>query len=297
MSSASERAEISKADAAGEPCPTPLAWQQVITAVHEEREEFTFACGGGRLRGATFGRGRPLYFLGPIAGDWDLFGLTAWLLREDYRCTFVELPSLGYTTDAATYLAECADAVIAAADQLEDGRIALLGASFGATVALAVMGAHTDRVETAVLFSATAGRRLTLIERAMLVWGGLLPGRLRQLPGWKGIQEQNHRRWFPPFDHSRFEFLLQNLGETSIAGAARRQAVLGGVDLRSRLAQIDQRVLVVRTEGEGRILAEHQRELQGALPAAVVEEMHNTGQLPYLTHPHRVAKLVRGFLD
>ena len=296
MSTTSRVTENPKPDAAGEPCPTPLVWRQVLTAVHEQREEFTFAWGGRELHGATLGSGRPLYFLGPIAGGWELFALTACLLREEFRCRLIELPELRYAADAATYVTASGDAVTAAADSLGDQTVALFGASLGGTIALQTLAMYPERFEAAVLIGTAARRRLTLMERAMLIWGGLLPGRLRQLPGWKRVLEQNHRHWFPPFDQSRWQFLLQNLGETPIALAARRQSVLGGVNLREQLPGITQPVLIVRTEGEGRILTEHQKELQQGLPSAEVEEMRNAGQLPYLTHPHRVAKLVRRFL-
>jgi pimeloyl-ACP methyl ester carboxylesterase len=71
---------------------------------------------------------------------------------------------------------------------------------------------------------------------------------------------------------------------------------MGGVDLRPDLPQIRQPVLLVRTEGEGAVSAACQEELAAALPHAKSEWLHTTGQLPYLTHPHRLAKLVKSFL-
>jgi hypothetical protein len=36
--------------------------------------------------------------------------------------------------------------------------------------------------------------------------------------------------------------------------------------------------------------------LASGLPCARTEFLHTTGHLPYLTHPHRIAKLTREFL-
>jgi pimeloyl-ACP methyl ester carboxylesterase len=172
----------------------------------------------------------------------------------------------------------------------------VIAAGFGSLVALHLMSIAPDDVDAAILVCGSARRRLSLVERGLLAWGRVWPGPARRIPGWLAVQQQNHRRWFPPFDATRWEFLLDNLGMTPTAQLARRMSVMGGVDLRPSLPGVRPPVLLVRTEGEGAVSAACQEELAAALPHAQSEWLHTTGQLPYLTHPHRLAKLVRSFL-
>ena len=44
------------------------------------------------------------------------------------------------------------------------------------------------------------------------------PGRLRHLPLRGILQTQSHRRWFPPFDRTRWRFLFDNTGSVPLAG-------------------------------------------------------------------------------
>ena len=77
--------------------------------------------------------------------------------------------------------------------------------------------------------------------------------------------------------------------------AAQRAAALQSFDVRPQLPSVTQPVLLVRTEGEGRVAARCHDELQAALPTVQSEWLHTCGQLPHLTHPHRLAKLLKPF--
>jgi pimeloyl-ACP methyl ester carboxylesterase len=189
------------------------------------------------------------------------------------------------------------DALFAVADAQRDDRFHVLAAGFGSMVALRAMLDRPERIDRSVLVCGYAHRRLSLIERGLLTWGSFWPGGLKQVPGCRSVQMQNHRPWFPPFDVSRWEFLAHNLGASCTRDVARRLAALADVDLRPRLRDIRQPVLLVRTEGEGRIETACQDELHSGLPQAHSEWLHTTGQVPHLTHPHRLVKLVKEFLN
>lgn len=62
-----------------------------------------------------------------------------------------------------------------------------------------------------------------------------------------------------------------------------------------RLREVHQPVLIVRTEGEGRLLTDGAEALAAGLPHARVEWLHSAGQFPHVTHPHRLVKLLRDF--
>ena len=278
-----------------EPCPTPLDWREVVTRFREERNEFDLVVDGCAVRGAEFGTGQPLYLLNPATGDVDQFALLAWRLREQFRCVFVNYPHP--VGPRSLRLQQAAATVVAAADHLNDDRFSLLAPGWSSLVALQTLLSVPDRVPSAVLICGFAHRDLTVVERGLLAWGGVCPGTLSRLPGWQAIQEQNHRTWFPPYDETRWQFLRDNLGSTRIRDAARRLSILPATDLRPRLGEIESPVLIVRTEGEGDPLTKCQEELQAGLSGGVTEWMHTSGHYSYLTHPHRLAKLVSSFVE
>ncbi|MGH7200709.1 MAG: alpha/beta fold hydrolase, partial [Planctomycetaceae bacterium] len=127
--------------------------------------------------------------------------------------------------------------------------------------------------------------------------GRHLPGRCERLPGLRAIQARNHRPWFPPFDRGRWQFFLDDTGCVPIRALAARAAIIRDADLRPRLADIAAPVLLVRCEGDGRVLSRCEDELEAALPDARSETLTGCGQLPFLTHPHRLAKSIREFLQ
>jgi pimeloyl-ACP methyl ester carboxylesterase len=279
------------------PCPTPLVWSEVLAAWRCERRPIEVRLERGVVRGASFGTGPPLYCLNAASGDFELFALMAWLLREDARCVCFDYPSLPAASAGEERLRRLSDALSAVADAQGDDTFHLLAAGFGSMVALNVMLDRPARIARSVLVCGYAHRRLSLIERGLVTWGSFWPGRLKHVPGCRSVQMQNHRPWFPPFDVSRWEFLADNLGASRTRDVARRLAVLADVDLRPRLRDIRQPVLLVRTEGEGRIETACQDELQTGLPLAHSEWLHTSGQVPHLTHPHRLVKLVKVFLS
>ncbi len=296
MSSSAPTTAATASELTPEPCPPPLAWQEVLGEFRARRTSIAFTFQGRPAVAYAFGAGRPLCFLNPAAGDCELFALTAWLLHDECECLLFDYPSLPPLGSPLSALSQCGAALQAAADAWGHCRFSVIAAGFGSHVALHLMSTEPDRVEAAALVCGSARRRLSLVERGLLAWGRVWPGPVRRIPGWPAVQQQNHRRWFPPFDTTRWEFLLNNLGATRTAQLARRTSVMGGIDLRSRLPGITQPVLLVRTEGEGAVSAACQDELSAGLPQAHSEWLHTTGQLPYLTHPHRLAKLVKSFL-
>jgi pimeloyl-ACP methyl ester carboxylesterase len=90
--------------------------------------------------------------------------------------------------------------------------------------------------------------------------------------------------------------LAENAGRTRIRDAAQRAALVGAFDFRRRLPEIDQPVLLIRSENEGLVSAACNAELERGLANATTEMLHSTGPLAHLAHPHRLAKLVRTFL-
>ncbi|QDU39185.1 Alpha/beta hydrolase family protein [Maioricimonas rarisocia] len=282
-------------EASGESCPTPLSWEQVLEEFTRSGSPLEVGSTGGTITGATYGSGSPLYFLGGISGDHRLFALLAYLLREEHRCVLLDYPDLPGRLRPLERLNRIVDGILAVADQLQDEALLLYAANFGTVPAMELMRREPQRVRAALLQGAGLRYQLTAFERLVFRAGGAWPGRLERVPGWFSMQAQNHRPWFPPFDASRWQFLIDNLGATPACQAARRAGILTAVDYRESAEKLSMPIQLVRTEGEGRLTTVRQDELEQRLPNVRSEWMHTTGQLPYLTHPHRLVKLLRTF--
>jgi pimeloyl-ACP methyl ester carboxylesterase len=274
-----------------EGCPPPLNCRDVWAAVEREATAWRLPRPGYALRGWTLGSGPPLYFVNGFAGRASLFCLTAWLLRDRVRSVMydVELGERAGPQSLADFSADLLDAATRSGDR----SFAVFGATFGGTVALQAALAAPERVERLILLGVPARGTLTWVERllAMVCLRSRRP--LAKLPGRLTVQTHNHRRWFPPVDPDRWRCFLEMTGPLPAALAARQALALGQEDLRPQLAEVRQPVLLIETEGAGRRLAAAQDEVRRGLPNARVEPLHATGLHPYLTHPHRLVKLIQ----
>jgi pimeloyl-ACP methyl ester carboxylesterase len=209
----------------------------------------------------------------------------------DYPGTFEPIrPSRRVTRESLR------DDLLAIADHQGDTQFALFATSLGGLVALETMLAAPERITRAVLQGAFARRQLSFAERTLVRVGGFLPGKLKSLPGGKTVQEQNHRRWFPPLDATRWQFFSDDAGQVPIKSMARRGAIIRDTDLRPRLAEIQQPILLIQAEGDGLVTRDCHEALAKGLPHAETAWMHSAGHLPHLTSPHRLAKFLRDFL-
>lgn len=292
---------LPRMDGGGQPCPPPLNWQQVLETFREQSTPWRVERAGRAIAGRSYGEGPPLYFLNGIGGSHELFCLTAYLLRSEFRCVLFDYPAPTCTADplpagVTAPIAGYADDLLAIADSQGDDAFSTYATGFGSIVALTALLRAPERVERAVLQSGFARLSLSPAERGMIAVSRWLPGRLRHLPLRRPVQRQTHRLWFPPFDTTRWQFLLNDTGDVPIRRLARRAAGLVGCDLRPALPEIRTPTMIIRGEGEGRLSAAAQEELADGLPHAVREWMPGCGYLPYLTHPHRLVKLIQPFL-
>jgi len=280
-------------------CPPPLAWVDVLADFHKQADAWYLDRPNYRISGRTLGCGPPLYLLNGFSGTHELYALFVWLMRDKYRCVLFDYPAAPRRKEFT--LTDMADDLAAIADTCGDEKCRLFATSFGGLVALTALSRHPDRFERAVIHAGYAHRSLSRLEHLLIDAGRKLlsrfPGRLRHFPGRGAIQKQNHRRWFPPFDATRWQFFSDNTGSTRLAELAHRAAIIRDSDLRPLLPTVRQPLLLLRCEGHGQILDACQQELADGLPHACVESMNDTGQIPFLTHPHRLAKVAHAFFE
>ena len=288
----------------GEPCPAPLVWQEVLAAYRSESTAWELTNRSQRLVGRTWGQGQPLYLLNGFAATAEMFALTLWLLREVFRCVVFDTFEAGFDTfeDSASRksrptMSDYASDVLAAADHHGDRTLNVFGASFGAAVALKTALESPSRITGLVLQHGFSKRGLSLSERMLAAWCRCSRRTLSQFPWRRRIQELNHRRWFPPFDGTRFEFLVESTGAIPQADLAAKALAVNGFDITNRLGEITCPVLLLRTEGEGGLEARSHAMLEQGLKESRTEWMHSSGLHPALTHPHRLVKLLKTFVS
>lgn len=279
----------------GEPCPAPLEWQEIAQKFHETVESRMISTPTSELTVTEFGTGQPIVFFPPMAGSCRLYCLTAWLLKEEYRSILIDAPQFHKRPKTADLVQETAEALSLIIEHFCPGGADIYASTFSSQVALQIMLQRPEVIRSAVLQTAWAHRSFTTTEWGMLQLGRVLPTKLRQTPFWQSTQIENHRRWFPPFDETRFGFLLQEAGESSAAEMSQQLQASMKCDLRPRLSQIRQPVMVIACEGEGQPVAASEQELAEQLPNVRREEMYHSGHFPYLTHPHRLLKLLKPF--
>ncbi|HUQ70512.1 MAG TPA: alpha/beta hydrolase [Planctomycetaceae bacterium] len=304
-----------------EGCPPPLRCRQVAENWHAIAEPWSLPDSRLGTHGTQAGTGTPLYFLNAFGGCAELFTLIAWLLRDQHRCVLMDWSSsagrhdhgsawswasgsVGTGTQSrargtrkTSTLDDFADDILAAADHLGDRAFAVYGANFGTAVAARLAVNEPDRVTSVVLQGAWEQRRLSLGERALAWW---YRGSNKSLSSWTSREEfqtANHRIWFPPLDPDRWAWFLEMTGSIPLALMAAQARAIDGVDLTHDYARLACPTMLLATEGAGRWSLDGQERIAAAHPRFRYEYLHSTGQHPYLTHPHRIAKLVKGHLS
>jgi pimeloyl-ACP methyl ester carboxylesterase len=286
---------VSLFESPGEGCPPPLSCREVWAALERDTVPWELDRRGYALRGWTLGAGPPLYFANGFAGASALFCLTAWLLRDQVRCVLFDVELRG-RNGPSSLDAFCTD-LLEAASFHGDQTFSVFGTTFGGTVALQTALVAPERIERLILQSVPARGSLTWAERLLARICKRSRAPLARFPGRLRVQTFNHRRWFPPLDPDRWQCFLEMAGTQPVALAARQAMALAAVDLRSQLGQLRQPVLLIDTEGAGVRLSALQQEVCDGLPNVQEERLHTTGLYPYLTHPHRLVKLIQAWWD
>lgn len=280
-----------------EPCPTPLLWQDIVLSFHEEMRQGPVDFAGGTVTATQFGAGLPLVFLPGSVASPRLYALTAWLLKDDRQCWLLDHPIFDQPPHEANLVEKSAKAYANVIADLFGGPVDIYASNSGVPVCLQMMLAYQEVVRKAAFQSGWVNRTFTNREKFLFKVGKKLPFSLRRLPWWVSTQVQNHRPWFPPYDETRFNFLLNETSTTLIADICERLLASAEVDFTSPLSKIKQDVLLIKSEGDGDWILSQSKLMSTELPNSQIEELHTSGHYPYLTHPHRLVKLLRQFFE
>ena len=280
------------------PDVTDALCRAAIAAFDHSSSHSTFHTGRYRMRFSVWGSGPVLVIIHGLADAGRGFAMIMRRLAPHFTCVAYELPNgLDDGAKLGAYRhRDFADDLFALLDQLNLPQVALMGSSFGTTVALAAMAARPERFSRCILKGGFARRSLRWYERLGARQGRYWTGRLSGLP----LREFAMRRadpatWAGCSPLSR-ELFLECNGQTPIAAACRRAVTLDKLDLRPLLPSIRTPVLLVGGDRDPIVPRQCEAELEAGLPDVRRVELAECGHYPQYTHPLAVAEVVREFL-
>jgi pimeloyl-ACP methyl ester carboxylesterase len=222
------------------------------------------------------------------------------LLRRNFQCIAYELPDGGW--DCARLgryrHSDVVDDLLALFQRLKLPRAYLFGSSFGTTIALAAMLVRPASIPRCVLQGGFAHRPVIGWERLACLWLRYGHGLMGTIPLRRFLHPNAEYAVFKSNKQPElWEFLLANSSDVSKSAAARRGLMLEHVDLRARLPEIRQPVLLISGENDSIVCKDCDRTLMERLPHVDRVEIPTCGHYPQYTHAALVAELTRQFLS
>jgi pimeloyl-ACP methyl ester carboxylesterase len=272
-------------------------WRDALAAFDQQAAHATFHTGRYRMRFAMRGDGPPLVIVHGLADAARAFAFIVNRLAPRFTCIAYELPN---GLDDAAALGgyrhrHLADDLLALLDHLKFSRVALLGSSFGTTVALRALAVAPHRFTRCVLKGGFARRPLAWYERLAARQARYWPGRLCELPfRHAAMRRIDPAAWEGCTPTARELFLWCN-GWTPIRAAARRAVMLDKLDLRPLLPSIRTPVLLIGGDRDRLVPRHREADLEAGLPDVRRWELSNCGHYAQYTHPDTVADLLAGF--
>ena len=259
----------------------------------------TLDTGRYRMRYFAWGSGPPVVFVHGMADAGEAFAMVMHRLAGRFTCIGYELPDgqtdgsrlVRYT--ASNYVAD----LLALLDHLNLAHVAIVGSSFGSTIALAALATVPDRFTHGILQNGFAYRPLSRFHR-------VLARVARFWPGWFADWPELHGFVMRRIEHATITtsppeiaaFYLKHSAHTPIAAAALRALAIDRVDLRRDLPQIRIPVLLLCGDCDRLVPRSCWDDLATGLPHATRLELPNCGHYPQYTHPAMMADAIGKFL-
>jgi pimeloyl-ACP methyl ester carboxylesterase len=238
------------------------------------------------------GRGPTVVFIPGLCSDALTFAPLMTLLQADFDCIAYDLRERGdYEHN------DLVSDLFALLDDLRIRSAALVGFSFGSTIALAALARQPHRFERAILQGGFARRPLAPAEVFACSWARYLPGSVGAVPLLQRlVTTRLHAAPFQQRAANDWHYFVASQGRTPLGAFARRALIMHRLDLRPLLPSIRQPVLLVCGERDPLVTRCYQEELRCGLPLTAVAEVEGSGHHPHLSHPEVLAEAIRHFL-
>jgi pimeloyl-ACP methyl ester carboxylesterase len=221
-------------------------------------------------------------------------------LVERHTCIAYELPD--GTTDGSL-LGKYAhndyvDDLLELLDYLNLARAAVLGSSFGSTIALAALSRRSERFTHGILQGAFAHRPLNFFQRCLCRMARSWQGWIADWPAifrivLQHIEQQTFARLAPQVR----KCLLENGGHTPLKAAAMRSLMIDRIDLRPLLPSIRTPILMIGGDSDSLVPRNCENEIERSSPDVRRIEFSGCGHYPHYTHPIPMAEAIESFLD
>ena len=250
----------------------------------------------------SFGHGPPLVLLHGWAMHSGIWGPLREQLARRHRVHAVDLPGHGHSPPIASCTLDGIVAAVSSALATEGAPLAVLGWSMGGLVALRWARLQPERVERLVLMCTTprfvAGEDWphAMSAETLARFGDELH------IAWKLTVQRFLALQVHGSEHGRavLAALRDQLfarGEPSRAALSATLGLLATTDLRTEVAGIAQRALVIAGGRDTLAWPAAGRWLAAALPDATYDEVAGAAHAPFLSHPDAVRAALAAFLD
>jgi pimeloyl-ACP methyl ester carboxylesterase len=252
-----------------------------------------------RLGYRAWGTGPPVVFVHGMADVGRSFVMVMARLSETFTTIAYDLPD-GLTDGSVigpyTHREYVSD-LLALLDHLGFARAALMGSSFGSTIALAALAAAPQRFSHGIVQGGFARRPLTW-------WQHRLAQLARFWPGYQGDWPVIHDAVMSRVEGSLkarvppevWRFFLANHGRTPMRAAAVRTLTIGATDLRPVLPTLAAPLLQLGGDADPLVPKVLENEITRLVPGARRVEFAGCGHYPQYTHPGPMAEEIRRFL-
>lgn len=264
------------------------------------RQAISGVCDTGRYRMPykVWGRGPALILVPGMCDDAESFVLPLARLSRSFCCIVYDLPN-GHDDGARLANITHADLVadlFALTEHLHITSAALLGVSFGSTIALAALARNDARFPVGMVQGGFAKRPLAPAEVALAQFARYWPGQLAQLPLWLASLERIHSRDFAELEPGRWSYFRRHHGDARIAAVAHRALMIHRTNLLAALPAIRQPVLLICGEHDPVVSRTCEESLRNGLPNVARAEIEGCGHVPQFTHPEVLCEVIEQFL-
>ncbi|HMP58429.1 MAG TPA: alpha/beta hydrolase, partial [Gemmatales bacterium] len=284
----------------GSPAVAPkLTLVEALNRMEREARTGLLDTGRYRCRFLEWGEGPPLVFIHGLGDVPRSFALVMAQLSRHFRCIAYHQPTgSGDLARLRRYRHQhLLDDFFRLADHLRLEGGAVVGHSFGTTIALKALHDQPERFRRGVLACGFAHRPLTRSHWWLGAMARLFPVGPR-LVHWRARNEAMRRLHYRGFEHvepDRWQFFLDQTGQTPIVTMGHWGHVLHHLDLRPLVPRIRQPLLLVCGDDDRLVPHQVQMQLFDQLPNAVMFQITGCGHMPTLTHPEAFAQAVLTF--
>lgn len=279
-------------------CSRPIELAEALSTFERESARGHFDTGRYRMTYRVWGEGPAIVIVPGLCDDSLSYVLPSLRLKKRFCVITYDLPAGG---DDGARLAnysqrDLVDDLVGLTRHLRIESTIVMGVSFGSTIALEALAEHPKRFTIGILQGGFAHRPLAPAEILLARFARYWRAPLERLPLFHPVVDRVYARDFEPLESSRWPYFLRRYGQIPMRAVAHRALLLHQADLRPRLPEIRQPVMMIVGDRDPLVHGRAETELHAGLPNVVRAEIENCGHVPVYTHPEVLCEVIEQFL-